>query len=104
MIRRSTALFQERHRIADRKPGLAGAGGPFGEDELVRLERLDIGVLRRVAGAHRSAPARGDLVEGGQARNRRLFGGGKEAALQRAFLDRAVHIAGPSAPPWRARS
>ena len=45
------ALLQERDGVADGEPGLAGAGRPFGEDELVLLQELDVEVLGRVAGA-----------------------------------------------------
>ena len=33
-------LLQQRDRVADRKPGLAGAGRTFGEDEFVAAQRL----------------------------------------------------------------
>ena len=80
-------------RIADREPGLAGAGGSFGEDELMLLQRLDVIVLRGVAGPHRAALAGGDLVERRQAAGGRL-GCREQGALQRAFLDGAVDVAG----------
>ena len=42
------ALLEQRDRVADREPGLAGAGRTLGEDELVLLEGAQIGVLRGV--------------------------------------------------------
>src|SRR5690606_9050133 len=78
----------------DREPGLARAGRPLGEGQLVLLEGADIGVLRRVAGAHGPALAGRDLVEGGEAGGRFRLGLGKQAALEGAFLDGAVYVAG----------
>ena len=63
--------------------------GPSAKTELVALQVAQIEVLRRVAGAHHAAPAGGDLLENRAAD----LGVGKQAALQRAFLDRAIDIA-----------
>ena len=86
------ALLQQRDGVADREPRLAGAGGPFGEDQLVLLQRAQIDVLCGVARPHGAALARGDLLERRLLRAR--FGGGREQhALQQPFLDRAVDVA-----------
>ena len=84
------ALFEQQHRIADGEPGLAGAGGALGEDEFMALQRAQVEVLRGVAGAHGTAPARADLLEGDASG---LGLPGKQRALQGAFLDRAVDVA-----------
>ena len=86
------ALLEQRDRVADGEPCLAGAGRPFGKDQLVLLEGADIGVLRRGARPHGAALARGDLLE------RRLLGdavgrSGKQHALQHALADGAVDVA-----------
>jgi hypothetical protein len=78
--------------MPDREPGLAGAGRPLGEDELLLAQGLDVGVLRGIAGAHRPALAGRDLVEARPSGRRRL-GARKEVALKRALLDRAIDIA-----------
>ena len=54
-------------RMRDREPGLAGAGRTGAEHQRMVLERADIGVLRRGAGAHR-ALAQIDFLEGGRGR------------------------------------
>ncbi len=40
------ALLEQRDGMADREPGLAGAGGSFREDQLIALERAQIEILR----------------------------------------------------------
>src|SRR5215207_7439828 len=77
--------------MADRKPSLARSGRAFGDDEFVPPQGLDISVLRGVAGAHRAALARCDLVKG--AAPRRLLGR-EEHALKGALLDRPIDISG----------
>ena len=57
------ALLEQRHRMADREPGLAGPGGTFGEHQLVLAQRGEILVLRGAAGAHDAALARLDDAE-----------------------------------------
>ena len=49
--------------MADREPGLAGAGGAFGEDEFVLAQGGEILVLRGVARPHDAALARLDDAE-----------------------------------------
>ena len=83
------ALFQQRHRMTDREPGLACASGTFGENQLMALQRAQIEILRSVAGAHRAALARADLLEAAARRFRRR----KRLPLPRAFLDGAVDVA-----------
>ncbi len=90
-IRRSTsALFEQRHRVADREPGLAGAGRAFGEHQLVLAQRRQIAVLGGVARAHDAALAGLDLAE-------RVAGGlelaGEQRALVGGLLDRAFDVA-----------
>ena len=85
--------------MADRKPGLSGAGGALGEDQFVFLQQAEIGVLRGVARPH-AALARDQLLEADAGL---AVIGREEAALLRGFLDRAVDVAGrhdrPSAHP-----
>ena len=54
--------LEQLHGIGHRKPGLAGAGGAGREHQRVALERANIGVLRRGAGAD-AALAQIDLLE-----------------------------------------
>ena len=98
------ALLEERDRVADGEPGLAGAGRALGEDELVLLERLDVGVLRGVAGAHRAALAGRDLVEGGAAR--RLGASAAGTGVPWSVLSWIAPSTSPSvsAAPSRTRS
>ena len=85
------AAFEQRHRMADGEPGLAGAGRPLGEDEFVLLQRPQIEVLRGGAGLHGAALAGADLVE-----DEALVDGllGEQRGLKRALLDGAVDVAG----------
>ena len=84
------ALLQQGHGMADGEPGLAGAGRPRREHQLMALQFAHIEILRRRPGAHRSLLARRNLLEG---RARAAAFAGKEIALQGAFLDRAIDIA-----------
>ena len=54
--------LEQLHGVGDREPGLAGAGRAGAEHQRMALERADIGVLRRRAGAH-AALAQIDLLE-----------------------------------------
>ena len=84
------ALLEQRHRVADGEPGLAGARRAFGEHQLVLAQRGEIAVLRGVARAHDAAPAGLDLAEG-------VAGGlelaGEQRALVGGLLDRAFDVA-----------
>ena len=59
--------LEHLHRVRDREPGLAGAGGAGAEHQRVALQGADIGVLRGGARAHRTL-AQVDLLEGRRAR------------------------------------
>jgi hypothetical protein len=84
------ALLQQRYRVADGEPGLAGAGRPFGEDEFVMLEGAQIEILIDCAGAHGAALARAELLEHAATG---LVVSGEQIALNGAFLNGAVDIA-----------
>ena len=84
------SLFQQKNREADGQPGLAGASRAFREHKLVTFHGAQIEVLRRVARPHAPAPAGADLLENSASR---LVFLRKQAALHRAFLDRAIDIA-----------
>ena len=79
------ALFEQRNGMADRQPGLAGAGRPFGEDEFVLLQRAQIEILGPLRARTRRCLRVRDLFEDGARRRRASLG--KKRALQRAFLD-----------------
>ena len=64
--------------------------GPSAKTSSCASQRLDVGVLRGVAGPHRAALAGRDLVE--DAASRRCLGR-KQHALEGALLDRAVDVA-----------
>ena len=55
--------LEQRDRMRDRQPGLAGAGRSRAEGQRVALERAHVGVLARSAGPHRTL-AQVDLLEG----------------------------------------
>ena len=82
--------LEQLHRVRDREPGLAGAGGAGAEHELVPPQRADIGVLRRRARAHQPL-AQVDLVEA-RPRGRRIVV--EQRALRDREPDRALDVAG----------
>ena len=82
--------LEQRHRMRDREPGLAGAGGAGAEHQRVAAQRADIGVLRGGAGAHR-ALAQVDLLEAGRAARRVEV---EQRALRDRQADRALDVAG----------
>ena len=84
------SLLEQRHRMADGEPGLAGSRRSLGEDEFVLAQRGEIAILRGVAGAHDAAAARLDMAE---AVARRLEFAGKQRALIGGFLDHAFDVA-----------
>ena len=61
------AAHQQVDRGGDREIGLAGAGGPEAEDQLVLAQRLDIGRLRRASAARCGACGCGTGVVAPQA-------------------------------------
>ena len=82
--------LEQRDRVGDREPGLAGAGRPGAEHQRVAAQRPDIGVLRRRARAHRPL-AQVDLLEA-LARARRIEV--EQRALRDGEPDRALDVAG----------
>ena len=78
--------------MAHRQPGLARARRALGENEFVLFQKAQIEILRRVARPHHAALAGAHMLEDAARRLRSLVLG-KQRALQRAFLDGAVHIA-----------
>ena len=83
------SLLEQRHRMADREPGLAGAGRAFGEYQFVFAHGGEIAVLCGASGAHDPALAGIDDPEG----LLRFLFARKQKALIRAFRDRALHVA-----------
>ena len=82
--------LEQLHRMRDREPGLAGAGGAGAEHQRMPPQRADIGVLRGRAGAHR-ALAQIDLLEA-RPRGRRIVV--EQRALRDREPDRALDVAG----------
>ena len=82
--------LEQRDRMGDREPGLAGAGRADAEHHRMAAQRADVGVLHRGAGAHRPL-AQVDLLEA-----RRVVGGIEieQRALRDREPDRALDIAG----------
>src|SRR5262249_15149202 len=81
--------LEQRDRIGDREPGLAGAGRTDPEHELVALQRADIGILPAGARTHR-ALAQIDLLEG---RPRRRGIEIEQRALRDGETNRALDVA-----------
>ena len=82
-------LLEERDGMADRKPGLAGAGGTFGEHQLMLAQRSEIVILGGAAGANDAALARLDDAE---ALLRRVVAGEQEPLIG-ALGDDALDVA-----------
>ena len=82
-------LFEERDGMADREPGLAGAGRAFGEHQLMLAQSREVMVLRGAAGAHDAALARLDDAETFLGR----LVAGEQQPLIGAFGDDALDIA-----------
>ena len=90
-------LLEERDGMADRKPGLAGAGGTFGENQFMLAQRSEIVVLRGAASANDAALARlddaeavlGPVVAGEQ---QPLIGALRDDAFDVAFARRLTEL------------